>query len=51
QFTGKKVADGFTAGETFDAISGATITSRGVANLLTDGTAVLTALLKEHRND
>ena len=51
QFTGKKVADGFTAGETFDAISGATITSRGVANLLTDGTAVLTALLKEHSND
>ncbi|MBQ3687837.1 MAG: FMN-binding protein, partial [Treponema sp.] len=38
QFTGKQVADGFTPGETFDAISGATITSRGVANLLTDGT-------------
>lgn len=51
QFTGKQVADGFTPGETFDAISGATITSRGVANLLTDGTAVLTALLKEHSNE
>lgn len=51
QFAGKKVADGFVAGETFDAISGATITSRGVATLLDDGTAVLTQLLKEHGND
>ena len=51
QFSGKKVADGFVAGSTFDAISGATITSRGVAALLEDGTAVLTAVLKEHGND
>ncbi len=51
QFTGKKVADGFIAGETFDAISGATITSKGVANLLSDGTAVLTGILKEKGND
>ena len=51
QFAGKKVADGFVAGETFDAISGATITSWGVATLLDDGTAVLTQLLKEHGND
>ena len=51
QFAGKKVADGFLADETFDAISGATITSRGVATLLSDGTAVLTALLKERGND
>lgn len=35
QFTGKNAADGFTAGVTFDAISGATITSNGVAGLLT----------------
>ncbi|MBQ9538802.1 MAG: FMN-binding protein [Treponema sp.] len=51
QFAGKKVADGFVAGETFDAISGATITSKGVATLLDDGTAVLTQILKEHGND
>ena len=51
QFTGKKVSDGFIAGQTFDAISGATITSRGVATLLSDGTAVLTELLKEYGND
>ena len=51
QFTGKKVADGFVAGETFDAISGATITSKGVATLLSDGTSVLMSLLKEHGND
>lgn len=35
QFTGLKASDGFKAGSTFDAISGATITSNGVAGLLT----------------
>ncbi len=34
QFAGKKVADGFTAGSTFDAISGATITSVAVGKLI-----------------
>ncbi|MBR7063581.1 MAG: FMN-binding protein, partial [Treponema sp.] len=37
QFTGKNANDGFVAGETFDAISGATITSKGVATLLSQG--------------
>jgi len=41
QFTGKNAKDGFVLGKTFDAISGATITSNGVANLLTEGTASL----------
>ena len=38
QFAGKKASEGFKAGETFDAVSGATITSKGVAGLLTQGT-------------
>ena len=41
QFEGKNAKDGFKAGETFDAISGATITSNGVANLLAEGTGSL----------
>ena len=41
QFEGKNAKDGFITGETFDAISGATITSDGVANLLNIGTQVL----------
>ena len=41
QFEGKNAKDGFTAGQTFDAISGATITSNGVAGLLTAGTQTL----------
>lgn len=41
QFTGKNAKDGFVLGETFDAISGATITSNGVAGLLTAGTQTL----------
>lgn len=49
QFTGKKIADGFIAGETFDAISGATITSKGVANLLSDGTAILYSVIEGER--
>lgn len=38
QFEGKNAKDGFKAGSTFDAISGATITSVGVAALLEEGT-------------
>lgn len=41
QFEGKNAKDGFVIGQTFDAISGATITSNGVANLLTEGTGSL----------
>lgn len=39
QFSGKDAKNGFTAGENFDAISGATITSVGVAALINEGTA------------
>lgn len=38
QFTGKKAADGFTAGTNFDAVAGATITSKGVGTLLAQAT-------------
>ena len=41
QFVGKNAKDGFVAGETFDAISGATITSNGVASLLKAATDLL----------
>lgn len=41
QFEGKNAKDGFTAGETFDAISGATISSVGIAGLLKEGTDAL----------
>lgn len=36
QFAGKNSADGFVAGETFDAITGATITSNGIATMMND---------------
>ena len=38
QFEGKNARDGFKAGSTFDAISGATITSVGAAALIEEGT-------------
>ena len=38
QFEGKNAKAGFTAGENFDAISGATITSVAVASLINEGT-------------
>ncbi len=47
QFEGKNAKDGFKIGETFDAISGATITSNGVANLLTEGTGSLLKYLEK----
>lgn len=36
QFAGKKAADGFILNETYDAVSGATITSTSVGRLLTN---------------
>lgn len=51
QFTGKAVADGFVPGQTFDTISGATITSRGVADLLTAAASVAMEVCKEYTND
>ena len=47
QFAGKKVQDGFTTGSTFEAISGATITSKGVGVLLTEATAAAGSYLAE----
>lgn len=47
QFEGKNAKNGFKAGETFDAISGATITSNGVANLLAEGTGSLLKYLEK----
>ena len=47
QFEGKNAKDGFKAGETFDAISGVTITSNGVANLLAEGTGSLLKYLEK----
>lgn len=38
QFEGKNAAGGFKAGENFDAISGATITSVAVSSLINEGT-------------
>ncbi|MBQ9630770.1 MAG: FMN-binding protein, partial [Treponema sp.] len=48
QFSGKNASDGFVAGETFDAISGATITSNGVANLLSQGAYSASSYLAEN---
>lgn len=41
QFAGKDASKGFKAGETFDAISGATITSNGVADMLDAATTIM----------
>lgn len=51
QFTGKKAADGFIVGETFDAISGATITSKAVGEILEKGTACISEYLEEHKDE
>lgn len=45
QFTGKAAKNGFTVGETVDAISGATISSMGFSALVQAGTDTLTAVL------
>lgn len=46
QFEGKNAKDGFVAGQTFDIISGATITSKGAAELITAGTQTMLKALK-----
>ena len=45
QFEGKNANDGFVPGQTFEAVSGATITSKGVAELLTQGSQSALACL------
>ncbi|MCQ2611227.1 MAG: FMN-binding protein [Treponema sp.] len=47
QFAGLKAADGFEVNKNFDAITGATITSRAVGNLVTEGCNAMNAVLKE----
>lgn len=51
QFEGKNAKDGFSLGEDFDAISGATITSVGVANLLNAGTSALFGYFEGAKNE
>lgn len=48
QFVGKDSSKGFTVNENFDGISGATITSVGVGNLITQGSYVILNYFKEH---
>lgn len=48
QFEGMDSSKGFICGETFDAISGATITSKGVGNLVTTATSTISSYLTEH---
>jgi len=46
QFTNKNAAEGFEIGRSFDAISGATITSRAVGNLMNQGSEVLLQVIE-----
>lgn len=48
QFAGKSALGGFTLGKTFDAISGATITSEGIGKMMTDAAAWMNAVLEAH---
>lgn len=48
QFTGMDATKGFIINETFDAISGATITSNSVANLMKTGTNCLIKYFESH---
>lgn len=48
QFTGKSVTAGFIPGTTFDAISGATITSKGVGSIITTASSAAAAYLASH---
>ena len=50
QFTGKDSSEGFIAGATFDAISGATITSNGIGVLMDDACAAMTECLSQARS-
>ncbi len=48
QFAGLKASQGFTPGVTFDAITGATITSKGTGVLVQTAADVLDSYFKEH---
>ena len=47
QFEGKNAKEGFVAGENFDAISGATITSVAVSSLINEGTKNILEYFKQ----
>ena len=47
QFEGKNAKESFVAGKNFDAISGATVTSVGIASLINEGTKALFKLFEE----
>lgn len=49
QFSGKKSSDGFTVNETFDGISGATITSKGIGDLVNEACKSMNAYFKSGR--
>ena len=48
QFSGLKIKDGFTVNKTFDGISGATITSKAIGDLITQGTSSISEYLEAH---
>ena len=48
KFTGKSAINGFKDGSNFDAISGATITSKGLGDMVSEGTQSLIKYMKEH---
>ena len=48
QFEGMKAQDGFTVNQTFDGISGATITSRGAGDLVSSACNLLLTYFEEH---
>ena len=47
QIEGKNAKESFVAGKNFDAISGATVTSVGIASLINEGTKALFKLFEE----
>ncbi len=49
QFTGKNAKDGFILGVTFDAIAGATITSKGIGVIMEQATACMSSVLEAYK--
>lgn len=50
QFAGKDSSKGFVTGKTFDAISGATITSNGIATMMDDVCSAMVDCLSQSRS-
>ena len=48
QFNGKNASNGFTVNDNFDGISGATITSKGIGDLINEATRSMIAYLKAY---